>query len=298
MSLIFKRAARLLLSTNSNQLLANKQLLANCCRWHLIQLSNKSRLFSSMAYTRVDGNNSIRWQPKRILDANNCAILLLNHALDNKSDSAKAVFANLWSKGALRIAVDGGSNALFDNNMQRPDIISGDFDSIRPELIDHYRNAGSEVMSTPDQDDTDFGKAVSVVNKSGSRTSQSPITSILAITSLGGRLDHVLSSINTLYQNINQMPIFLYDIEVSLSWVLSKDCDHFVDVGDLRTSSWCSLVPVGHKCRVSTTGFKWDLNESVMKFGELISTSNQFDEPSTEVSIKTDHALFLSVHFP
>lgn len=122
------------------------------------------------------------------------------------------------------MGVDGGNNALFDLDLPRPDIISGDFDSIRPQLIDHFRRAGSRVMCTPDQDDTDFGKAVSIVlNESVSVDGSRPqLTSIVAISSLGGRLDHVLSNINTLYQHANTIPIYLYDIEVSLSWVLTK----------------------------------------------------------------------------
>lgn len=129
----------------------------------------------------------------------------------------------LSNAGTLKIGVDGGNNWLKEiEAAAQPDIICGDFDSIQPGLIDHYRKRGVQVVETPDQDDTDFGKAVTIALDARKSSSRYAFESIVAIASLGGRIDHLLSSINTLYRNVADVPIYLYDIEESLSWVLAS----------------------------------------------------------------------------
>lgn len=44
-----------------------------------------------------------------------------------------------------------------------PDIISGDFDSALPDLLKLYAAKGVRIMPTPDQDETDFTKALRVL---------------------------------------------------------------------------------------------------------------------------------------
>lgn len=44
-----------------------------------------------------------------------------------------------------------------------PDVISGDFDSAHPALLKAYAAKGVRVVPTPDQDETDFTKALRVL---------------------------------------------------------------------------------------------------------------------------------------
>lgn len=44
-----------------------------------------------------------------------------------------------------------------------PDLISGDFDSIHPELLKLYESLGVTIVPTPNQNETDFTKAVRVL---------------------------------------------------------------------------------------------------------------------------------------
>jgi thiamine pyrophosphokinase len=64
------------------------------------------------------------------------------------------------------VSVDGGGNqwdAVRQNypNIQFPHIVSGDFDSIKDPVMDLFKKqTGIYIEKTPDQDETDFTKAI------------------------------------------------------------------------------------------------------------------------------------------
>lgn len=105
---------------------------------------------------------------------------------------------------------------------RRPDIISGDFDSISTEVLEHFRSLGTKIINTPDQNYTDFTKAIEVlINET------KDIEFIVTFWSQCGRIDQMLSNVNTLYIFNGQseqkcVPILLLQTEQSLSWLLNE----------------------------------------------------------------------------
>lgn len=96
---------------------------------------------------------------------------------------------------------------------------------------------------------------------------RSQIVNVITVLDMSGRIDHILSEINTLHKAanfLNGINLFLLT-KNSLSWVLHPG-QHSIKIPDrfVAEQFWCSYVPVGSRCRVTTSGLKWDLGECVL----------------------------------
>lgn len=90
------------------------------------------------------------------------------------------------------------------------------------------------------------------------------ILNVITVLDYSGRVDHILSQINTLHKAAN----FLNDTNLflltrnSLAWLLHPG-QHTIQIPDrfVAEQYWCSYVPVGDRCCVTTNGLKWDLGK-------------------------------------
>lgn len=127
-------------------------------------------------------------------------------------------FLNLiFNLGKIKLAVDGGANYLPTIQCAKPDIVSGDFDSIKNELLQQYKQRDDiETIPTPDQDETDFTKSILILQEK-----RLDFEFIVAFWSSTGRIDQIFSGIQTLIR-FRDKPVFLLYPGKSLSWILDK----------------------------------------------------------------------------
>ena len=198
------------------------------------------------------------------------------------------VLGRHWSRFSLAVCADGGANILFDSGLDvTPHTICGDLDSIRPAVLQHYQGRGCRVVQEADQDSTDFDKTVREVLAMRQR-GVARFDSIYAANALGGRFDQTLGNVQTLMllqSELEGTPLYLLSEDSIVCLLPAGESELAVDSGMERGE--CGLVPIGEPCsRCSTSGLRWNLSGQTMRFGALVSTSNQLlpDRPSVHVT--------------
>lgn len=208
------------------------------------------------------------------------ALLILNHDLP-------LLTSFLWSKACCRICADGGANRVYDvipslfphedptrvRERYKPDVIKGDLDSIRPEVKEFYQTLGTKILdNSEDQDSTDLWKCVAYAVDSLHDIKKGHMK-LLVLGAFGGRLDHTLANVNTLYL-FREVRIVLLSDE-SMAFLLPGGYKHEIRIDSSVEGPYCGLLPLGAPSTcTTTTGLKWDLNKTSLQFGGLISTSN------------------------
>lgn len=207
----------------------------------------------------------------------------------------------MWNSSPLRYVLDGAANHLYENLLMPsgdalalPHVISGDFDSVRPEILNHFKSLNVSIVHTPDQDDTDLTKGLQLISE---RLPSSSVGSLVVFGYSCGRFDQIIACIQSLFKAHSFMASTdIYLVHASSVSFLLQPGKHEIAVDSRLTGQPCGLIPVGQPAeRVTTNGLKWNLCETRLSFGDLVSTSNTYDflTPASDhfVTVETDAPL-------
>ncbi|EDQ85752.1 uncharacterized protein MONBRDRAFT_34115 [Monosiga brevicollis MX1] len=209
------------------------------------------------------------------------------------------------------LALDGGANRLHQHDPQlKLTAIIGDFDSVLPATLDHYKRQDppAAILHLQDQDSTDLQKALNFLQDTDrwSTVAQvdglhraAPATpaarwTVVVCGGLRGRLDHVLQSLNSGLMYVNTHRIVFRDQDC-LAEVLPPG-DHHLGLVRAVEGPHCGLLPLAGSARAVTHGLQWNLSdcdELEMRWGGLLSTSNR--ATGTHVRVTSSSALLWTI---
>nr|VDD53602.1 unnamed protein product [Brassica oleracea] len=215
----------------------------------------------------------------------------------------------LWEHAKLRLCADGGANRIYDelplffpredallirnrSPLYKPDVIKGDMDSIRPDVLHFYLSLGTKVIDeSHDQDTTDLDKCILFIRDSPLNQESSKLQ-ILATGALGGRFDHEAGNLNVLYRYPDTKITLLSDD--CLIQLLPKIHRHEIHIQPSLLGPHCGLIPIGApSAKTTTTGLQWDLTDTEMRFGGLVSTSNLVK--GEKITVESDSDLLWTI---
>lgn len=156
------------------------------------------------------------------------------------------------------LAADGAS--IFAHAIGlKPDVISGDFDSVSVEQV-REMFPDAEIVPTPDQDFADTEKAIQWVQERGA-------TEIVLIGATGGRMDFTFANIALLLRFAPELPITcLHDDGAGRITEIRA-----VTVGEwnfaAHSGETLSLLALESNVVVSVAGVEWELNHARLPIG-------------------------------
>ena len=172
-------------------------------------------------------------------------------------------------------ATDGAYRFLAKKNIT-PDFISGDFDALE-KLPEHI-----EAITTPNQDYTDFEKALKILKERG-------FTNIDVYGASGKEQDHFLGNLSAAIKWKAELNLTFFD---NYGYYFLADRTTKINNSKGKT---VSLVPFPEALGVVTSGLQYPLNKETLTFGDRIGTRNVAIEDVVTISFETG-ALFVFVN--
>jgi thiamine pyrophosphokinase len=199
------------------------------------------------------------------------------------------------ARGKVIVALDHAGERLLDLNIL-PDIILGDFDSIREKErfgIDQLTgndNAQYQVkingksiqlVYRPDQDETDFFKAIRYIDM------LDPADIYMACALSRNRLDHLINNLRSLrvfYQK--KRPIYFYTKTQIARYIKDETIIATNQIGAI-----CGIFGFP-KAHFSSEGLKYNGNHFPLSFGFSESVANEFAAETAKITVMGE-ALFI-----
>ena len=182
------------------------------------------------------------------------------------------------------IAVDGGADHCRALGLV-PNLIVGDLDSLTPETLTHFSQAGVPLECHPAQkDETDLELALLSAVRQGAEY-------IILAGALGGRLDMTLANVLLLTRpQLRHVRIELWE-QQRKTWLLRPPGGE----AHGQPGDTLSLIPLqGDAEGLTTEGLAYPLNDETLFFGQARGLSNVFTESLARIQIRA--GVLLAIH--
>ena len=184
-----------------------------------------------------------------------------------------------WAESSKNIfAADAGLDRLIEIGIE-PDVVVGDFDSVRG--LEQFQKERSQ---NSDESTTDVDKLLAIAHERG-------VGSITLASVEGDQLDHMLATLHSAAKSPLNVRIAL---RTGIGWILNKGDEVMVETKPGRR---VSLVPLEEVSGANLQGVKWPLEGASLHPSGMTAVSNIAAKGQVKASIQIG-AAFLFVGFP
>lgn len=176
----------------------------------------------------------------------------------------------------ISISVDGGWLAHRHAGVE-PNLILGDLDSCGDLHEIEKIFPRSVIERSPDQDQTDFQKALAWLENRGLPGR------VVILGGLGKRTDHCLSNL-MIAGRIDPSVEIIFDDEDEWVRRITPSCPLVLSG---RANSPISLLPLGEVEKVNSSGLQWELSGADFAWNKMISQSNRCATDAVKVSCQS-----------
>lgn len=211
------------------------------------------------------------------MKAESCVIFL-------NGNSPKREIAEVYIKKAKHIVcADGGANKAFGLKIM-PEIVLGDLDSIKQSVLDHYKKKGVQIKKIPEQEMTDFEKALLYcISKK--------YKDVLVFGAISSRLDHSMNNFCVMKRYYKKLNLTLIDNKFEIFFINKKISFPY------KKNSLVSLIPFPAAKGIKTMGLKFPLYNEDLELGVREGTLNSSDEDIVSISFRQGDLLLFKKHF-
>ncbi|HPO49070.1 MAG TPA: thiamine diphosphokinase [Spirochaetota bacterium] len=188
----------------------------------------------------------------------------------NGTDYNKKKIIEALEKSEYIIAVDGGLN-LLDKIKILPNLIVGDFDSVKKDILKRYKDIPTKIYP-PEKDLTDSEIALR------SALDLKP-EKIFLLNSTGDYFDHALANVYNLVRNYDNNTEINIVTANSIIFLVRKE-KNFKNLLGRRVS----FFPIGES-EVEMSGFKYKYDKNILKT-EDYSVSNVIEANNAKIIVK------------
>ncbi|WP_102400629.1 thiamine diphosphokinase [Haloimpatiens massiliensis] len=180
------------------------------------------------------------------------------------------------------ICADSGANCLYENGIF-PNMILGDFDSIKYEVLNSFKNAKCKIVTFPrEKDFTDSEMAIEEGIKIGG-------DNLILLGFTGSRMDHMLGNLGLLNKCLKKGVKAVIKDENNEICIFDKS---FKIEGEKKSifslQAYCDEVE-----NLTIEGGKYPLNNYNLKLGDSRTVSNEFLDGQVNVSFSKGKVLLI-----